>query len=175
MKIKIIDDCISLEKQNNIIKESLNNKYFPWFYKQDITSLRAGNQGRPALSHYYVLNRKTNSDFLDLILPIITPHTKNSIIQCRSFLQFPLNLKKYGTEYDSPHRDSSFPHTVYLYYVTDSDGDTLFLKNSKVVKKITPKQGRLVIFDGDIEHTAKQPQDDVRCVINFDIQEQYEF
>ena len=97
MKIKIIDDCISLEKQNNIIKESLNNKYFPWFYKQDITSLRAGNQGRPALSHYYVL------------------------------------------------------------------------------KKITPKQGRLVIFDGDIEHTAKQPQDDVRCVINFDIQEQYEF
>ena len=25
MKIKIIDDCISLEKQNNIIKESLKN------------------------------------------------------------------------------------------------------------------------------------------------------
>jgi len=174
MKVKIIDNCISLEQQKNIINTLLHNT-FPWFYQSDITDSRVKNQGRPGLSHYFVLKNNTNSKYLDVIKPIIDSHTKNSIIQCRSFLQFPLNLKKYGTSDDSPHKDLSFPHTVYLYYVVTSDGDTLFLKNSKVIKKVTPKQGRLVIFDGDIEHTAQQPQNNIRCIVNFDIQEQYEF
>jgi len=175
MKIKIIDNCISLNQQKSIIN-TLSHNTFPWFYQSDITDLpKTKNQSRPALSHYFVVDKNNNSEHIDVIMPIIIPHTKNSIIQCRSFLQFPLNLKKYGTDDDSPHRDLSFPHTVYLYYVVTSDGDTLFLKDSKVIKKITPKQGRLVIFDGDIEHTAQQPQDEVRCVINFDIHEQYEF
>lgn len=171
--IKIIDNCISLEQQNNIIKELLQNNLFPWFFQPDITGSK--NQKRPGLSHYFVLKNNSNSKYLDIIKPIINPHTKNSIIQCRSFLQFPLNLKKYGTDYDSPHKDLSFPHTVYLYYVIDSDGDTLFLKDSKIIKRITPKQGRLVIFNGDIEHTAEQPQKDIRCIINFDIEEHHEF
>ena len=95
--------------------------------------------------------------------------TKKQIIQCRAFLQAPLNPKLIGSKHDTPHTDLSYSHTVYLYYVIDSDGDTLFLKNSKIVKKITPKKGRLVIFNGDIQHTAEQPKKGVRCVINFDV------
>ena len=170
-EIKIIDNCIPVKQQDLIIKELLQNKNFPWFYREDVTedfNIELSQQ-RPALTHYFVLDKNPNSESLNLVLPIIDSLTKKQIIQCRGFLQFPLNLKLIGSKHDTPHTDFSYPHTVYLYYVIDADGDTLFLKNSKIVKKITPKKGRLVIFNGDIQHTAEQPKKGARCVINFDV------
>ena len=170
-EIKIIDNCIPVKQQDLIIKELLQNKNFPWFYREDVTedfNIELSQQ-RPALTHYFVLDKNPNSESLNLVLPIIDSLTKKQIIQCRGFLQFPLNLKLIGSKHDTPHTDFFYPHTVYLYYVIDADGDTLFLKNSKIVKKITPKKGRLVIFNGDIQHTAEQPKKGVRCVINFDV------
>ena len=171
VEVKIIDNCISVKQQNLIIKQLLQNKYFPWFYRPDVTeelNIELGQQ-RPAFTHYFILDKNPNSESLNLVLPIINSLTKKQIIQCRAFLQAPLNPKLIGSKYDTPHTDFSYPHTVYLYYVTDSDGDTLFLKNSKIVKKITPKKGRLVIFEGNIQHTAEQPKKGVRCIINFDV------
>ena len=170
-EIKIIDNCIPVKQQDLIIKELLQNKNFPWFYREDVTedfNIELSQQ-RPALTHYFVLDKNPNSESLNLVLPIIDSLTEKQIIQCRGFLQFPLNLKLIGSKHDTPHTDFFYPHTVYLYYVIDADGDTLFLKNSKIVKKITPKKGRLVIFNGDIQHTAEQPKKGARCVINFDV------
>jgi hypothetical protein len=36
--------------------------------------------------------------------------------------------------------------------------------------RVTPKQGRAVIFDGKYYHTARQPKDKLRCIINFNIE-----
>ena len=44
-----------------------------------------------------------------------------------------------------------------------------FFEDVKELKRITPKQGRVVIFDGMYWHTAEQPKKDVRCILNFNI------
>ena len=66
-------------------------------------------------------------------------------------------------------------HFVMLYYVCDSDGDTI-IYNEKVesekytVKEsVTPKQGRVVLFDGGLFHTAEQPISNTRCVVNYNL------
>ena len=46
-----------------------------------------------------------------------------TIIKGRSFLQLPINFK--GDREDSPHVDIVDDHFVILYYVCDSDGDTI--------------------------------------------------
>jgi len=167
MDFKVIDNSINEEHQNLIIKELLETKNFSWFFCKDITNDKNTKQKRPAFSHYFISDKKVNSSFVDLVLPIVSSYTNNTIIQCRSFLQLPLNLT--SSDYDTPHIDFNYPHTVYLYYVKDSDGDTLFLKDNKIIKRVTPKKGRLVIFDGSILHTAEQPKQDIRCIINFDV------
>ena len=48
------------------------------------------------------------------------------------------------------------------------EGDMPFFEDVKELKRITPKQGRVVIFDGMYWHT-EQPKKDVRCIINFNI------
>jgi hypothetical protein len=167
--IKIIDNCIPIKQQDLIINELLKTKFFPWFYCDDTTQRdKESSQHRPALSHYFVINKK-HSKYLKLASSIVIPFTNNPIVQSRAFLQFPLNLKLIGSEYDTPHTDLSVPHTVYLYYVIDADGDTLIFENSKIIKRVSPKKGRLLIFDGEIWHTAQQPQKGIRCIINSDV------
>ena len=90
-----------------------------------------------------------------------------------SFLQLPINFK--GEREDTPHVDITDDHFVMLYYVCDSDGDTIIYNEQEksdsytVQKRITPKQGRVVLFDGSYYHTAEQPINNIRCVVNYDL------
>ena len=98
------------------------------------------------------------------------------VLQGRSFLQFPVNTD--GT-IDSPHIDIySRKHLVCLYYVCDSDGDTIIYNEREkdrpdgiytIKQKVTPKQGRVVLFDGWLMHTAEQPINNVRCIVNYNL------
>jgi len=97
------------------------------------------------------------------------------IVQGRSFLQFPLNLN--SVDDDTPHidLDEGERHIVVLYYVVTSDGDTIIYNERTesdvytVKQKVTPKQGRVVIFDGGLYHTAQQSLNQIRCVVNYNL------
>ena len=191
-KVLVFDDIIDLEYQEKIKnvligEETFNDYYFPWYFTQDVTNQKDKNsQKRSALTHQYVISEDdTNtvgtidSVFHDLFIPLLNKACNKvdkqniSIIKGRSFLQLPINYK--GKKEDTPHIDIIDSHFVMLYYVCDSDGDTIIYNEQKksdnytVQKRITPKQGRVVIFDGMYWHTAEQPTKDIRCIINFNI------
>ena len=66
-------------------------------------------------------------------------------------------------------------HVVVLYYVVTSDGDTVIYNERTesdtytVKQKVTPKQGRVVIFDGGLYHTAQQALKKIRCIVNYNL------
>ena len=120
------------------------------------------------------------SIFHHLFLPMLKDvcrrmNIKNiNVLQGRSFLQFPLLLKDRSV--DTPHIDIyNKEHLVVLYYVCDSDGDTIIYNEREqlgtytIKQKVTPKQGRMVLFDGSLYHTAEQPLNNVRCVVNYNL------
>jgi len=195
-KIYVFDDIIDLNLQNDI-KNLLvsdyqyNGKYpFPWYYIDDITVDEGDprSQRRPGFTHEYVayegkekLTGKQVSRFHDLFVFILQNACKKlgimdvNVLQGRSFLQVPLNLQ--NTDVDTPHidihdRDNFF---VVLYYVCDSDGDTIIYNETKesdqytIKQRVTPKQGRVVIFDGLLMHTAEQPLNNTRCIVNYNL------
>ena len=190
--ILVIDDFIDKDYQEDIKdvllgKEEWGDLLFPWHYIDDVTNAFVDdNQGRPGLSHVYVEynDDKTSdivSDFHDLFIPMLelacetleVPSAR--IVQGRSFMQFPLNLQ--SDEDDTPHidLDEGERHIVVLYYVKDSDGDTVIYNQRTesdvytVKQKVTPKQGRVVIFDGGQYHTAQQAINSVRCIVNYNL------
>jgi ectoine hydroxylase-related dioxygenase (phytanoyl-CoA dioxygenase family) len=68
-------------------------------------------------------------------------------------------------------------YTTAIYYVTDGDGDT-FLFNEKnghkgpliIKERVSPKKGRIVLFDGDTLHAACPPiSNRPRIVVNINI------
>ena len=169
--IKIIDDFIPLDEQEEIKKLFLGyGTSFPWFFKSDVT-FKHGNQNRPAMAHTFVWEGKTISPFangavrLGKIGAEKADYKFTSVLNARTFLQFPLspNFLKDDTP-DSVHIDTPTKHLVVLYYVITADGDTIIGDT-----KVTPKQGRAVLFDGSIYHTAEQPKNGMRCVINVNV------
>lgn len=106
--------------------------------------------------NYQLLRAKINISFIDLSGKFQPPHV------------------------DLKYEDSSPAfHWVFLYYINDSDGDTLFFKNEKeivgeeneVLERITPKQNRAVLFDGSLLHAASNPaKNNMRIVMNVDVQ-----
>ena len=190
--ILVIDDFIDKEYQEDIKNvllgaEEWDDLVFPWHYIDDVTAaFEDDNQGRPGLSHVYVEynDDKTSdivSDFHDLFIPMLelacetleVPSAR--IVQGRSFMQFPLNLQ--SDEDDTPHidLDEGHRHVVVLYYVKDSDGDTIIYNERTLSytytekQRVTPKQGRVVIFDGGLYHTAQQCSKTPRCIVNYNL------
>ena len=186
--LEVFDDIIDKSLQEKI-KSTLFSNNFPWYFLPDITSKEKENQSRHGFLHLFVDDNIENSEFYTTIRPILD-NTAGKLklilpeaIKCRSFLQLPLSLK--DDTVDNAHVDMDAPHIVFLYYVIDSDGDTIIYDkkwekgtmamNSEetakllIKKKITPKQGRVVVFDGRYWHTAEQPKNSKRCVINSDI------
>ena len=190
--ILVIDDFIDKDYQENIKSylmgdNTFDDFQFPWYYIDDVTAAyEEGNQGRPGLSHVYVEYNYDDtseivSDFHELFLPLLNkacqvlqvPTAK--IVQGRSFLQFPLNLN--SSDDDTPHidLDEGEKHIVVLYYVVTSDGDTVIYNQRTesdvytVKQKVTPKQGRVVIFDGGLYHTAQQALRQIRCIVNYNL------
>ena len=188
--IKVIDDIVDIFDQEIIKHQVLTESYFQ--YCSDISYKGNERQRRPGFKHVFDLD--ILHDSIKLIvnncnkkigrkpINVSDPLVGDKIIEARSFLQLPLNTDFTGTGVDSPHLDRFTPHLVFLYYVCDSDGDTIiydyktekegdvpFFEDVKELKRITPKQGRVVIFDGMYWHTAEQPKKDVRCILNFNI------
>jgi len=74
-----------------------------------------------------------------------------------------------------PHIDC-FDGWVLLYFVNDSDGDTLFFHqkydgenhiSSKVRHRVTPQKGKAVVFQSDIFHCSTNPiMSEKRIVMN---------
>ena len=193
-KIYVFDDIIDLDYQNKIKNELLGKEKFPWYYIEDVSSSDSGNQKRGGFTHGYVNEDGIESDYHYLFLDLIKKSCSKielkevNAILGRSFLQLPSNIKK--QDVDTPHTDIPVDHFVMLYYVCDSDGDTIiynekcsdlneFNNNLNVVektrfsiqRKITPKQGRVVLFNGRLYHTAEQPNHNVRCIVNYDLRD----
>jgi len=93
--------------------------------------------------------------------------TLDNILLARCFVSVPHDTK---LEHYAPHTDLNIDHTVVIYYVNDADGDTiLFDDQNKIIKRVTPKKGRVLMFDGSILHGGGIPTKGPRCIVNYDI------
>ena len=189
--MQIIDDFVPVGYQERI-KDILLGPYTPWIFLHDATTGSTGQAdqvNRPALLHVIKKGSNIETPLYSSLVPMLqracsmTGRTFGQVAETRSILQLPLSEKCYDGQPDTPHVDRSAPHFVILYYVVDSDGDTIIydkrhergqptlLKNTDypILHKITPKQGRAVVFDGNLFHTAEQPTSQRRCILNTNI------
>jgi len=76
-----------------------------------------------------------------------------------------------------PHIDTIVKHDVFLYYLHDSDGDTIFFDkffgdktdNAQIIKRVTPKMGKAIRFNGHQFHSSYTTKENsFRCILNVD-------
>jgi hypothetical protein len=135
--IIVIDDFLTPEDQA-MVKGVLFGEQFPWFFRPDITYGYDAPEGKkaPAISHVFRDNCHTLSPYFNQFAPIAHlgasrfGYEYKDILKCRSFMQFPLHPDTLPSKLDFLHVDTNLKHLVVLYYVCDSDGDTVIVTTS---------------------------------------------
>jgi hypothetical protein len=177
----VIDNLLSDEDQENIRYVMMN--VAKWSFIKDVSGSQSDY---PSFGFAHVFKHPEMgvcSEFYQSLVDLFVPKLEKTInkkikdvFYTRSFLQLPLN-EKYMKNHNGVHVDLPIQHLACVYYVNDTDGDTVIYENKfgetvdKLIpyKRVSPKAGRAVIFDGSRYHCSSQPRETYRCIINFDL------
>ena len=175
----------------------------PWFYHDDLTYgkyIKDATESFPPLlddihfrfspgfSHALFDNGETLSDLWSNIHPIIWFLSEKLDNKALSTFSAKVNLQLQMTTVNYINKNyisCNYPHQdqpehqdtwIFLYYVNDSDGDTVMFDgeppNVKVRQRITPKANTGVFFHNKYWHASSNPiNTDRRVNINFNLVE----
>lgn len=165
--MKVFDNILPSYLQDYVEQSALHS--FKWDFLQDVTYVNDVEGAVPGFG-YTMYNNDGAIDHLypyfQAIMIIISKETGLPFEHIKR-IRFGLNLNLSKAPYNNIHKDISNPHTVCLYYVTDSDSPTYFFNESKeCIEKVYPKKGRAVVFDGSIYHASSCPSKGARIVCN---------
>ena len=190
MSYKVLDNLIPEATQQRI-KSILSAKNFHWYLMRSASYAAEANVPSFWTNVETIGLAKTvfleDNIYDEIMLPWCLQILDNALerenkeleklfrIQVNLLYQNPDKKYKEG-EWTTAHLDQKFDHSVLLYYVNDSDGDT-FLFNEKrgedfnsftELARVTPKAGSALLFDGSHFHSASNPINNVkRMAINF--------
>jgi hypothetical protein len=132
-------------------------------------------------NHLLNVSGEPVSPLYDVVMnAIFYPFIEKHSIVVNKILRAKLNLVPSFKEdvYQTPHVDQNTEHKVFLYYINDSDGETIFFNeffNNEKYKELTemvrvmPQMGKGVVFDGFQFHAPTAPKDSsFRIVLNVD-------
>tara|TARA_R100001509_G_C4760579_1_gene179588 strand:- start:55 stop:627 length:573 start_codon:yes stop_codon:yes gene_type:complete len=163
------------KEELSVINNEILKKDFPWYINENVL----GPTGFPLLSHTLVKRYDDgqepipNSNYYFLFKNIIDRFCKIHDIKFKKFTRAAINLSFCNTKYPfvSPHVDHRFNHKLIIVYLNNSSGNTLIfnkkykkgdtlidinlpkIKKLKILHKIKPEQGKVMICDGSYFHT----------------------
>jgi len=158
------------KKLSDEIENFLLDPLFDW-YHNDSTSNEYAKSDTFQFTHQFYFEERQQSGAMPLAIKLFNELKIGNKKFHRIKANFTTNNNKSkGTQH--PHRD--FPkgekgYKTFLYYVNNSDGDTIFYDDKKKeVKRFKPTKGLGLLFDSTILHAGNNPvKSDKRLVINF--------
>lgn len=167
--VKIYDDLLSESEQEEYEKQ-FTSVNFPWYFQK--STLISGETDFHFLAHNFYGKDRNPSDFMSIPVQILQKFIERTDNKYTELLRIQGNLvhKTNWKSHSQIHIDNEEPHHVLIYYVINSDGNTVMFEDENIVEEIAPKKGRFVLFDGNIFH-AHFPciQYDKRIVINYNL------
>lgn len=187
-----IEDVIPQALQNTIEEILLGSNFPVYLNSKTVSYVKDGDNSNlywdkntkdaAQFTHAIVRDGVQTSDYWSVLRPIlyflIAKTNKELIVErCKININVP-NFSFDEQQYFPPHKDPAQDGWyVGIYYVNNSDGDTLFFETPtenniqdsfNIVNRVVPKKGKMVFFPANIVHCATPPKkNDVRCVINF--------
>jgi hypothetical protein len=161
----VLDNVLEVNIFNKL-KSLILGANFPWYFSNEKVC-KNNKLYNYQFVHVFFSNNNINSSFfheLNDLYNILKTHT---IIRVKANLT--THNKKvipYDFHTDIPALDKKKYKTA-IFYLTSTDGPSLFKLNKKM-EKVECVENRLVIFDGNIEHTGStHTNTKARVVINF--------
>jgi hypothetical protein len=173
------DEVIPKAYQDQICAETTSDRMAWFFQKESGRRISQVETAYGGFSHtVFHINDANNSPMTALLLPLLFIFCDRAKTPYHTLLRIRLGLfprTVIDVPHHNPHVDFYQPHHSALYYVDDSDGDTvifnetyddvsaeqsvLYTNESKftIAKRTTPKKGRMMGFNGKHYHASMHP------------------
>lgn len=182
---EILDNVLTKEQQTEI-RTIMESPKFPWYWNETTVDYLTGSGDKSLgqLIHGFVYNGQVSSSYFEKMRIIVNAFMEKTGIKLKTINRFKANLNPKTTitkeeleagyhrdlgeiEYDAEAEKFYSKFISMIYYVNDSDGDTIFF-NGDNESRVTPKEGRIVWFPSYALHGGTPPQlNKKRIVINF--------
>jgi len=163
--ILVQDDFITPAQANELEKLMFGN-FFPWYFLDNTTTGQGTRKWYevecPMHVHNLFFEGSVNNPGYKQILEQFRLEP-GILVRMKANMVMPRRLEFRHTPY---HVDRADPHFTIVYYVNDSDGDTI-VQSPRGRRRVAPRKGRIVLFDGGLKHAHYLPRRGPRCVINF--------
>jgi len=193
--IQVFDNLLSPEDEDNILKEVLSQDYNNIDNLMVVKMKTSDSNTLPELPQDVITGFDIKGPLQKYLKLILNLTKTNSNINFGQAQRWKINklspvedisIDKWGL-----HVDQYEPHYSIIYYINDSDGDTIFYNDTlgdqftnwmdllgkdkdlsywSELKRVSPKKGRIVIFDGRIFHRSSYPTIQDRYIINYNVE-----
>lgn len=183
MEIVVVKELLP-PTQYKYLNELFDSGDFEWHYRKHVHYVEGDDDNITSDSHglmkmFYINNMVVNPNF-DKVTPILFNLVdrlgKRLILIHRIHACLTININKDHNCY--PHTDCDLPKMnsnwyTAIYYLGDSDGDTIFFEDDeKTVKHRQPfESNSAVVFNGGIKHSGMLPREHSnRIILNFNFE-----
>ena len=170
--MKIIDNFLSKTYYNSI-SEQLTGPSCEWWYNNNISNTPSSTDfNEYGFSHtfWHEKTGQTNAPLTHFIQPLLFQIL--DVTDCDFLFRARADMVTWSKEdfIHPAHIDFPIPNTASVFYINETDGDTIFYnvepkdvpkdkdyKDLKEYDRVSPSPNRLVLFDGDFLHTGCSP------------------
>ena len=181
--MEIIEIANAIPKTyQDMVEGELGSPQMLWTYQEEAARGAAGfATSFGGFSHIaYLTNddEPTASPLSPLLLPILFVFCEKAKLEFKALLRIRIGLftpMPSGAPHHNPHVDFNQPHHTAVYYVNDSDGDTVVFDQTvddvsiersaefanlgrfTIAGSVPPKKGKMCSFDGRYYHASSSP------------------
>lgn len=174
--------------QQKFLLDTVTSLDFDWHYLSEVTYEHT-IEGKKSTSGFcnMLYSNGIKNKYTDLFYPILLEYLDKEKLNLRTLfrmrlgflLNTPYMIPSVSYMYNNPHIDMLDDHMVGLYYLHDTDGDTVIFNETEESSKYTikqrskPEQGKFVCFDGSHYHASSCPKmfsQRIVLTINFSVE-----
>ena len=164
--IQVLNNVIDLDTQNWLEQRLCD---IPFFYYD----AQQCDDDVPWFGHYTVMNGNQNSELSELTIDIGTRILHSCGLKPIRYEQVRINMTiiQSSVLHSGKHIDGVKDCDItMLYYINNSDGDTVFYNEDKEICRVSPVKGCAAVFSSNIYHNNYLPNHNkCRAVINYNV------
>ena len=132
-----IENFIPIDYQHHI-ESVMTGMEFPWVFNKNMVSgddvFLENDNNHAGFNHFFFEHQKTQSNFFQLFYPLVLTITSKVDVPFNMLIRMRANMTLASPEskldWHMPHIDSFMPHYNAIYYVNDTDGDTVIFNET---------------------------------------------
>lgn len=170
--VKEISGLISKSRLNHL-HDLVTDMSFDWHHLSDATYEYTIENKKSVPSFCHLLyNNETKGTYFDVFYPVLLNALDMEGLKLVNLLRMRLgfllntaySMPHLPYSWNNPHIDYEQPHTVGLFYLNDTDGDTVVFHQTeeseeyRVMHRIKPDANKFAMFDGKYYHASSCPK-----------------